>query len=317
MHAHRYHDKRITAMCPCAVKICLTHCRYIHCSSASGGVSCLLMQNWLPQKAKKNTHKCHECTLQNWTSETKLMPPMACHFHKDTGDAWQPQKNFVFLPQAHFGSWATCLSLKFRHCVGIASIHIDISDRRQCQQSKTVFSSDRCLCTGSLFSVSLLHCLASGLLQCIALGSWLWRRFRLRFVHGLGNHRGDLHVAALDLLLHVREIGCRDVKLRVQLHVQQMMSHLAPQCCHGLVVLDLATASPQSNKLGNDRKQKHQGKRNMTAWAGAFVQPSYHKSYPHDWAMPGFPIDKWKPNDITAKHSQLGNKLPLKVYMKV
>jgi hypothetical protein len=84
------------------------------------------------------------------------------------------------------------------------------------------------------------------------------------------------------LLLHVREIGCRDVKLSVQPHVRQMMSHFAPQCCHGLVVLDLATASPQSNKLGNDRKQKHQGKRNMTAWAGAFVQPSYQKSYPHD-----------------------------------
>ena len=114
----------------------------------------------------------------NWNSETKLMPPMACHFHKDTGDAWQPRRNFSFFkPQAHFGSWATCLCLKFRHCVHIASIYIVISDRRLCQQSKTVFSSARCLCTGSLLSVSLLHSLASWLLQRTVLGSWLWRRF--------------------------------------------------------------------------------------------------------------------------------------------
>ena len=124
---------------------------------------------------------------------------------------------------------------------------------------KKVFSSDLCLCAGSLLSVNLHHSLASWPLQHIALGSWLWCRFRLRFI-GLGHHRGDLCVAALDLLLHVREIGCRDVKLSVQPHVRQMMSHFAPQCCHGLVVLDLPTASPQSNELGNDMKRKNRGK---------------------------------------------------------
>ena len=41
----------------------------------------------------------------------------------------------------------------------------------------------------------------------------------------------------------------------MQLHVHQVKTHLAPQCCHGLVGLDLPHASPQSNKYNNEMKQ--------------------------------------------------------------
>ena len=207
------------------------------------------------------------------------MPQLACQLQFRILETHDNFKKNLFFSTGAFQVLSYNLCLKFRHCVGTASTYIP--DRRQCQQSKNVFSSDLCLCAGSLLSVNLHHSLASWPLQHIALGSWLWCRFRLRFV-GLGNHRGDLCVAALDLLLHVREIGCRDVKLSVQPHVRQMMSHFAPQCCHGLVVLDLPTASPQSNELGNDMKRKTRGKeRNMTAWTGAFVQQSNQKPYPH------------------------------------
>ena len=155
------------------------------------------------------------------------------------------------------------LCLKFRHVVDIASTYIP--DRRQCQPSQKRFSSDSCLCAGSLLSVDLFHSFGSWFLECIALGSSLPSRWIIRFLLclrcltkaiGSAYHRGDLCVAALDLLLHVCEIGSRYVKITVQLHVLEMKPHLAPQCCHGLVVLDLPTASPQLNESGNDMKQE-------------------------------------------------------------
>ncbi len=249
MHARGFTDKGITAVCPCTVKICLTNCQYIHCWSASGGGSCLLMQKGFQIKDPK-THmnadpQFSDLLKQSWHHQwhanfTKVL------------EAHDSLKRSLFFTTRAFRVFKNYLRLKFGHWVGIASMYKDISD--QCQQSGTVFGRVTCLCAGSLFSVNLLHSLASRFLQRTALGHGLWCRFRLRFV-GLGNHRGDLHVAALDLLLHVREIGCRDVKLCVQLHVHQMKSHLAPQCCHGLVLPDLPHASTQSNKWGNEMKQ--------------------------------------------------------------
>ena len=118
------------------------------------------------------------------------MPQLACQLQfriLETHDNFK--KNLFFFSTGAFQVLSNNLCLKFRHCVGTASTYIP--DRRQCQQSKNVFSSDLCLCAGSLLSVNLHHSLASWPLQHIALGSWLWCRFRLRFI-GLGHHRGGL-----------------------------------------------------------------------------------------------------------------------------
>ena len=116
-------------------------------------------------------------------------------------DSMQRDK-FVFLPQAHFG-------LELQSVLGISTLHrhyYHVQDiTNQCKLSKTVFRRTTWLCTGSLFCVSLLDRLGSWFLQGTAKSVWLWCRDLIRFL-GLGHHRGDPHVAALDLLLHVREI---------------------------------------------------------------------------------------------------------------
>ena len=116
-------------------------------------------------------------------------------------DSMQRDK-FVFLPQAHFG-------LELQSVLGISTLHrhyYHVQDIiNQCKHSKPVFSRTTWLCTGSLFCVSLLHRLGSWFFQRTAESIWLWCRGLIRFL-GLGHHRGDPHVAALDLLLHVREI---------------------------------------------------------------------------------------------------------------
>ena len=95
------------------------------------------------------------------------------------------------------------------------------------------------------------------------------------------------------------------------------MSHLAPQCCHGLVVLDLPTASPQSNELGNDMKRK----------TGVNKEPLQHglgRSFSRHIKSPTPVIEQCQgvlliheADNTTVNQLRLENKLPLNVYMKM